>query len=421
MPEKFISFAGNSLMRLLLLSSLCLICFTSYLYAQEREYLNIVTLDEPAWVYRSRGDRLFNEGSYGDALAQYKKALIRRNQGIHLQSIEGVDTEKGLLRQNNDLSLYIHKLQLFFDTHEESSMHISKAIEEKRYAEARSMLQSLQHDAFEIGADGLSRDAEILNRSLYLRKETEWDYLEKRLFGSDTGNNEGSLTAVVKALSELVHDEGDDGDIKLRIEAQENIPYPEVNLKIAQIYIREGLFDLALQELDRAEKGSVYFQVQDLIYTVMYTRADIFRIQNNMSEYQRSLQRIIEPGTEDKWEGDDNFRIYANMPLHKVSDAAVKVLIRDAEKQKKYGKAYFEYGRLNYENGRYMSAEPYLKMALLYGFGYGKEKEFLIAKEMLREYYISSERRTDAAQIDHIDDMIMETLKKSDETRCISF
>ena len=420
MPEKYTSFAGKSLMRLILLSTLYIICFASYLYAQEREYLNIVTLNEPAWVYRSRGDRLFNEERYGDALAQYKKALIRRNQGIHLQSIEGVDTEKGLMRQNNDLNLYVHKLQLFFDTHEESSGHIPKAIEEKQYAEARSMLQRLQHDAFEIGAEGLSRDAETLNRSIYLRKETEWDYLEKRLFGSDTGNNEGSLTAVVKALSALVHDDGD-GDIKLRVETQENIPYPEVNLKIAQIYIREGLFALALQELDMAEKGSGYFQVQDLIYTVMYTKAGIFRIQNNMSEYQRSLQRIIAPEMEDKWEGDDNFRIYGNMSLFKVSDAAVKVLIQDAEKRKKFGKAYFEYGRLNYQNGRYVSAEPYLKMALLYGFGYGKEKEFLVAKEMLREYYISSERRTDAVQIDHIDDMIMETLKKADETRCISF
>jgi tetratricopeptide (TPR) repeat protein len=420
MPEKFTNFTGKPLMRLLLLSTLCLICFDPYLYAQEREYLNIVTLDEPEWVYRSRGDRLFNEGKYGDALAQYKKALIKRNQGIHLQSIEGVDTEKGILRQNNDLSAYVHKLQLFFDTHEESSMHIRKAIAEKRYAEARSVLQSLQHDAFEIGAEGLSHDAETLNRSIYLRKETEWDYLEKRLFGSYTGNNEGSLTAVVQALSELVYDAGD-GDIKLRLETQENIPYPEVHLKIAQIYIREGLFDLALQELDMAEKGSGYFQIQDLIYTVMYTRADIFRILNNMSEYQRSLQRIIVPEAWDKWEGDDNFRIYGNMSLHKVSVAAVKVLIQDAEKRKKYGKAYFEYGRLSYQNGRYVSAEPYLKMALLYGFGYGKEKEFLIAKEMLREYYISSERRTDATQIDHIDDMIMETLKKSDETRCISF
>jgi len=407
-------------MRLLLLSTLCLICLTSYLHAQEREYLNIVALDEPAWVYRSRGDRLFNEGRYGDALAQYKKALIRKNQGIHLQSIAGVDTEKGLLRQNNDFSVYVHKLQLFFDTHEESSEHIIKAIEEKRYADARSSLQKMQHDAFEIGAEGLSRDAETLNRSIYLRKETEWDYLEKRLFGSDMGDNEGSLTAVVKALRELVHDSGD-GDIKMRVETQENIPYPEVHLKIAQIYIMEGLFDLALQELDMAEKGSAYFQVQDLIYTVMYTRAGIYRIQNNMSEYQLSLQRIISPQKEDKWEGDANFPIYGNMSLHKISDAAVTVLIQDAEKRKKYGKAYFEYGRLNYQNGRYVSAEPYLKMVLLYGFGYGKEKEFLIAKEMLREYYISSERRIDAAQIDHIDDMILETLKKSDETRCISF
>jgi tetratricopeptide (TPR) repeat protein len=36
--------------------------------------------DEPAWVYRGRGDRYYREGEMGRAISEYKKAIIRRER-----------------------------------------------------------------------------------------------------------------------------------------------------------------------------------------------------------------------------------------------------------------------------------------------------------------------------------------------------
>ena len=98
-------------------------------------------------------------------------------------------------------------------------------------------------------------------------------------------------------------------------------------------------------------------------------------------------------------------------------DTTIKSLSHDIENRKKYGKAYFEYGMLKYKNKNYVTAEPYLKMAFLYRYGYEEKKEYMIAEEKLKEYYISWERRKDAEQIDYINDL----LKKLDETKSISF
>ena len=152
---------------------------TSTLLAQDREFLNIVVLDEPAWVYRARGDRLFREGRYGDALAQYKKALIRRNQGTQPQPLDGIDTELGLARQNSDFGLYVRRLAQFLNTHGESAERISSALDAKQFSEARTQIQKLRNDAFEIGAQNLVDDADALDRSVYLRRESEWDYLQR--------------------------------------------------------------------------------------------------------------------------------------------------------------------------------------------------------------------------------------------------
>ena len=420
MPD-YTSSTGIRCMRLLLLSILSLLLFSTALYAQEEAYLNIVTFEEPSWVYRARGDRLFQEGRYGDALAQYKKALIRRRQGAQYQRLNGIDIEKGLLRQNGRKDIYINKLHRFLKRHEETSEQVNKALGENRYDEARSIVQTLHSDAFDIGAEKLSDDAEALDRSIYLRKYAEWDYLRKRLFESDNGDENGSLSTVLRSLGEQFHENADNGDLNLNSVLEGNLPYPEVHLRIAQIYVKEGLYDIALQELDRAERGKDYFQIEDLIYTVMYTRAEIFRMQSKMADYQKNLKRIIEPERNDIWAGDSNFDIYKNVSLHKISDAAVKILSQDIEKRQKYGKAYFEYGMQKYENRNYLTAEPYLKMAFLYGYGYEDTNEYVIAKDMLKEYYISGERIKDAEKIDHINDMIIDVLKKSNEAKCISF
>jgi hypothetical protein len=136
-----------------------------------------------------------------------------------------------------------------------------------------------------------------------------------------------------------------------------------------------------------------------------------------MADYQNKLKKIIEPDEEDGWRGDSNFQIYKNRSLHTISDNAVMSLSQDVENRKKYAKAYFEYGMLKYRNKNYVTAEPYLKMALLYRYGYEENKEYINVKEMLKEYYISGERRKDAERIDYINDL----LKELDEKKSISF
>jgi tetratricopeptide (TPR) repeat protein len=411
----------NTPMRMLQLSVLALLFCVTPLCAQEKEFLNIVPLSEPAWVYRARGDNYLRQGRYGDALAQYKKALHRRNQRIGYQELPGIDFERGLARQNGDLELYIHRLQRFHEMYREGPNRLAQSMNQSRYDEARALLQRLQQDSSEIGADRVAKDAEMLDRSLYLRKREEWDFLTKRLIADEYGQSEGSLDVVLQSLNEQLREGENGGDLKLNIKVEESVPYPEVHLSIARLYIRDGLLDLALQELDEAEKGREYFQIPDDVFSVMYTRAEVNRMKANLSEYQDWLRRIIEPETGDSWEGDVHFQTYRDMPLHKISDAAVTILLQDNENRKKYGKAHFEYGALKLQNRNYVTAEPYLKMAFLYAYGYEKQNQYSIVKQMLKEYYISSERRKDAERVDQIDSMIVDALKKSDETTCISF
>ncbi len=408
MHKKCVTGAGKLKMRILLFSLLGVLCFTIMLYAQEEEFLNIVILEEPSWVYKARGDRFFREGKFGNALAQYKKAFIKRKQEGSYQKIDGIDIEMGLSRQGGNLDIYLKKLNRFRTEHEETSDHVERALRENRYDEARSLIQRVQRDAFDIGAETVKEDAEAFDRSIYVRKYAEWDYLQKRLFESDIGEKQGSLTIVLTSLNEQYIENIDGSDQKLRLQIEGNASYPEVHLKIAQVYLEEGLFDLSLQQLDMAEEGQEHFQIPDLIYTVMYTRAEVFRLQGKMADYQKKLKRIIEPEEKDSWRGDNNFKMYKDRSLHTISDTTIKSLSHDVENRKRYGKAYFEYGMLKYINKNYVTAEPYLKMAFLYRYGYEEKKEYVIAEIKMKEYYISGERRKDAEQIDYINDLLVE-------------
>ena len=85
MHKKCVMGAGKMKMRILLFSLLCLLCLTINLYAQDEEYLNIVILEEPSWVYKARGDRFYREGKYGNALAQYKRHSSGGNGGAQIK------------------------------------------------------------------------------------------------------------------------------------------------------------------------------------------------------------------------------------------------------------------------------------------------------------------------------------------------
>ncbi len=391
--------------------------FLILIYAQEgevqkEEFLNLVELDEPSWVYKGRGDRFFREGQYGHALAQYKKGLIRRKQEYMYQQLEGINIENGLLQQGGNLESYRRRLYLFRFEHGESAANIERALGEKRYDDARAILLALKSDAQGIGAEILAEDAAMLERSIYLRNSEDWHHLQKRLFGIE--KPAGSLVTVLKTLNALRigNSGGSTGSSSemLELDIVENAPYPEINLKIAQIYLEERLFEHALEQIRIAEDEAEYMEIPDLIYEVLYTRAEIYKQQGKMALFRDQLYRIISgPQEVDQWRGDKNFKRYENQSLHTLSDTAIKALSQDLEGRKKYGKAYFEYGVLKYNNRNFVTAEPYLKMAFLYRYGYEDKKEYKIAEEMLKEYYISEERRKDASQIDYINELLNTT------------
>ncbi len=274
--------------------------FLILIYAQEgevqkEEFLNLVELDEPSWVYKGRGDRFFREGQYGHALAQYKKGLIRRKQEYMYQQLEGINIENGLLQQGGNLESYRRRLYLFRFEHGESAANIERALGEKRYDDARDILLALKSDAQGIGAEILAEDAAMLERSIYLRHSEDWHHLQKRLFGIE--KPAGSLVTVLKTLNALRigNSGGSTGSSSemLELDIVENAPYPEINLKIAQIYLEERLFEHALEQIRIAEDEAEYMEIPDLIYEVLYTRAEIYKQQGKMALFRDQLYRII--------------------------------------------------------------------------------------------------------------------------------
>ncbi len=206
-------------------------------------------LEEPSWVYKSRGDRFYREGSYGKAIAHYKKALIKKNY------------------------------------------------------------------------------------------------------------------------------EGD-------------AAYPEVHLRLAQIYREEKLYDLALRQIELAENNYEALQIPDLMYDFLYTKADIFAELGKIGDSVRILNTIIEK--------DANWHEFKNQKLSKIPESFIKDFAKNMASRKKFGEAYFVLGELKYQNQNFETAEPYFKMALLY-----KYKEDIV-KEHLKEYYSITGARAEYEKVEHI-------------------
>ena len=199
MHKKCVTGAGKLKMRILLFSLLGVLCFTIMLYAQEEEFLNIVILEEPSWVYKARGDRFFREGKFGNALAQYKKALIRRKQEGSYQKIDGIDIEMGLSRQGGNLDIYLKKLNRFRTEHEETSDHVERALRESRYEVALSLIQRVQRDAFDIGAETVKEDAEALfEEVIEYDHENEIANFQLGLLYAENKNYDDAMEAFLK-------------------------------------------------------------------------------------------------------------------------------------------------------------------------------------------------------------------------------
>ncbi len=145
--------------------------------------------------------------------------------------------------------------------------------------------------------------------------------------------------------------------------------YPEVHYRLAKIYMGDGLNDIALQHINTAENEREFLQVPDFIYDILYLKADILF---NMKRYTHMIEEyrgIIQD--------DVNWDYYSKEKLTSIPDTLISEIMHNPELRSKYAEAYYRLGEIKFRNDNYITAEPFLKMAFLYGYG-KNEKNYLI-------------------------------------------
>jgi tetratricopeptide (TPR) repeat protein len=146
----------------------------------------------------------------------------------------------------------------------------------------------------------------------------------------------------------------------------ENNIYPEVNLKLAEIYLDEGLYDLALMHIAVAEEQVSYLQIPELIYNVWYVKAEIYFEMKRYREAISVYEGIIK--------NDENWAEFSHQNPYVIIDKE----IINPEYQKKFGKAYLETGKIKYLLNNFDNAIPLFKMALVYRYDKETALKYLI-------------------------------------------
>jgi len=154
----------------------------------------------------------------------------------------------------------------------------------------------------------------------------------------------------------------------LKRKEEESGGYPEVHLALASIYYKEQLYNLALFHLKNAENERESLLIPDLIYDIWYLKADIYSKQGKISKMIELYQNILK--------NDSNSELYKT--FNQKTYNLLKNLKIDEESQKKFGKAYFEVGKIKAESGNYENAVPYLAMAITYRYNPEKSLENLV-------------------------------------------
>jgi len=144
------------------------------------------------------------------------------------------------------------------------------------------------------------------------------------------------------------------------------IRYPEVNLSLSMIYLSEGLYDLALLNISSAEQNESMLQIPDTIYDIRYTKAKIFQKMNRYNEAMAVYESIIKK--------DENWNFYSKLSPFDIS----AVFFNDPELKKKFGKAYFEIGKMKFDTRNYDNAVHFFKMSIMYGFKHDEALKLLI-------------------------------------------
>ncbi len=139
----------------------------------------------------------------------------------------------------------------------------------------------------------------------------------------------------------------------METEGKTNPYYPDITLKIAEIYFIEKLYNESLYYLDITLKNSELFRIKDRIFTVLYMKANCYLKLNKIDLAIKTFFEIINK--------DDNWKIYKILKITDIPDP-----IDSPEKRKKFGKAYYTLGLIKYNSGNYENAIVYLKMSFLY-------------------------------------------------------
>ena len=142
--------------------------------------------------------------------------------------------------------------------------------------------------------------------------------------------------------------------------------YPEVNIKLSEIYLNEGLYDFALFQIEIAEHQKDYLQIPELIFNILYIKADIYYKQKKYNDAIVVYEEIVK--------NDNNLKEY----FFENPYVIVGKYIDSPEHKKKYGKAYLEIGKIKYFLNNFDNAIPYLKMALLYRYEKDMALKYLV-------------------------------------------
>ena len=135
---------------------------------------------------------------------------------------------------------------------------------------------------------------------------------------------------------------------------RENTVYPEVNLQLAKIYSDEGLFELALSQIEIVQRNEDRLQIPDLIYESRYMEAGVFLLMERYSDALTVYEQIIRE--------DVNSKGYDMVSVYDIwADPEEAPL-----KRMRFAEAYLRIGIIKYQSSNYENSIPALKMALLY-------------------------------------------------------
>lgn len=175
--------------------------------------------------------------------------------------------------------------------------------------------------------------------------EPSWVYKgqgDRYLWNGDFGN---AIVSYKKALLKRQTGTGEDG----------RKSYPEVNLQLAKIYLSEDLFELAFSQISIAERERDSLEIPDLIFEIRYLKAEI------LSRWNRNAEPIYR----EIIEADENWFFYWQKP---PSELPVEFFIENKALMQKFGKAYFELGKIKYAYNNFENAALFFHMAFLYRY-----------------------------------------------------